>query len=234
MLRLGRTIALLQQYQRPVKTVQHRGTPVEYVEVTLSDIATANRLVASVLGRSLDDLPPQTRKLLTALDSWVARGCTLQGVTRAEYRFTRRQVREALHLGDTQLKLHLGRLAELEYLRVLRGREGGFEYVLLYEASGDGGRFLPGLVDVANLVTPSEAHGYDGDRSGSNSGRSGSEASRSGGGRPSVGPQSAPGRAAVSDEKLKGLHPLAAQVAAPGGKALLAAANASDVVVPYA
>lgn len=233
-LTLIRTIALLQQYQRPVKTVQHRGQAVEYVEVTLADIATANRLVASVLGRSLDDLPPQTRKLLTALDSWVARGCTLQGVTRAEYRFTRRQVREALHLGDTQLKLHLGRLAELEYLRVLRGREGGFEYVLLYEASAEGGRFLPGLVDVANLVTLSEAHGYDGGGCSYEAGRSGSESSRSGGGRPSVGAQSAPGRGAVSDEKLKGLHPLAAQVGAPGGNALLAAASGADAVVPYA
>lgn len=226
-LTLIRTIALLQQYQRPVKTVQHRGQAVEYVEVTLADIATANRLVASVLGRSLDDLPPQTRKLLTALDAWVARGCTLQGVTRPEYRFTRRQVREALHLGDTQLKLHLGRLAELEYLRVLRGREGGFEYVLLYEAAAEGGRFLPGLVDVATLATPSKAHDYDG-------GRSGSEASRSGVGRPSVGGQSAPSRGAVSDEKLKQLHPLAAQVGAPGGNALLAAASGDDAVVPYA
>lgn len=233
-LTLIRTIALLQQYQRPVKTVQHLGTSVEYVEVTLSDIATANRLVASVLGRSLDDLPPQTRKLLTALDAWVARGCQLQGVTRAEYRFTRRQVREALHLGDTQLKLHLGRLAELEYLRVLRGREGGFEYVLLYEAAAEGGRFLPGLVDVATLAAPAEAHDYDGRRSESDTSRSGSEASRSGVGRPSVGAQSAPGRGADSDEKLKALHHLAAEVGAPGGNALLAPAADEFAAVPYA
>jgi hypothetical protein len=168
----------------------------------------------------------------------VTRGCQVQGVTRAEYRFTRRQVREALHLGDTQLKLHLGRLAELEYLRVLRGREGGFEYVLLYEAAAEGGRFLPGLVDVATLATPSEAHEYDGSRSGSDSIRSGSEASRSAPGRPSVGAQSAPSRSGVSDEKLKQLHPLAAEVDAPGGNALLAAPSGDVavpvVVVPYA
>jgi hypothetical protein len=230
-LTLIRTLALLQQYQRPVKTVQHRGQAVEYVEVTLADIATANRLVASVLGRSLDDLPPQTRKLLTALDSWVTRGCQVQGVTRAEYRFTRRQVREALHLGDTQLKLHLGRLAELEYLRVLRGREGGFEYVLLYEAAAEGGRFLPGLVDVATL----EAHGYGSGRSASAASGSGSVASQSAPGRPPDGGQSAPSRGAISDEKLKQLHPLAAQVAAPGGNAVLApAASGADAVVPYA
>ena len=100
-----------------------------------------------MLGRSLDELPPQTRRLLTLLDEWVKKGCQLQGVTRGEYRFTRRQLREAIGWGDTQLKVHLSRLVELEYLRAARGRDGGFEYVLLYESTGDGGRFLPGLVE---------------------------------------------------------------------------------------
>ena len=34
------------------------------MEVTLDDIETANRLAHEVLGRTLDELPPQTRKLL--------------------------------------------------------------------------------------------------------------------------------------------------------------------------
>lgn len=79
-----------------MKTVQHLGSTVEYVEVTLSDIETANRLAHAVLGRSLDDMPPQTRRLLTLLDEWVKRSCQLQGIARGELRFTRRQVREAL------------------------------------------------------------------------------------------------------------------------------------------
>ena len=37
---------------------------VEYVEVTADDIAQANALAHEVLGRSLDELPPQTRRLL--------------------------------------------------------------------------------------------------------------------------------------------------------------------------
>ena len=35
---------------------------LEYIEVTLDDIAMANRLAHEVLGRSLDELPPQTRR----------------------------------------------------------------------------------------------------------------------------------------------------------------------------
>lgn len=62
-------IALLHQHQRPVKTIDApRGTcanggtgTIEYIEVAPSDIALANRLAHEVLGRSIDELPPQTR-----------------------------------------------------------------------------------------------------------------------------------------------------------------------------
>src|SRR5690606_14633921 len=61
------TIALLHQHQRPIKTVEHAGERIDYIEVALSDIETANRLAHDVLGKTLDELPPQTRKLLTLI-----------------------------------------------------------------------------------------------------------------------------------------------------------------------
>ena len=45
---------------------------IEYIEVTADDIAQANALAHEVLGRSLDELPPQTRRLLGALCALVA------------------------------------------------------------------------------------------------------------------------------------------------------------------
>ena len=63
-LTLIRSIALLHQYQRPIKTMNHKGKHLSYVEVTLDDIKIANRLASEVLGRTLDELPPQSRKLL--------------------------------------------------------------------------------------------------------------------------------------------------------------------------
>ena len=39
-------------------------------------------------------------------------------------RFTRRQLREALPFGDTQLKVHLARLADFELVIVRRTRVG--------------------------------------------------------------------------------------------------------------
>ena len=38
-----------------------------YVESTIGDIEVAHRLAHAVLGQSLDELPPQTRRLLTAV-----------------------------------------------------------------------------------------------------------------------------------------------------------------------
>jgi len=149
-----------------------------------------------VLGRSLDDLPPQTRRLLHFLEAHVAKQCSEKQLQRPEARFTRREVREASRWGDTQLKLHLARLVELELLAAHRAVRGGFEYELLYDGRGkDGAPFLTGLVDVEALGAPQARHAYDGEQSGA-------EGSRSGAGRPLVGPQSGGGRPGENGEKL--------------------------------
>jgi DNA primase catalytic core len=159
-LTLIRTIALLHQWQRPHKAVQHNGKRLEYIEVTLDDIAVANRLTAEVLGRSLDELPPQTRRLLLLVDAMVAAECKRQQIERSEYRFSRRDVRAVTGWGDTQLRLHLGRLEELEYLLAHRGGRGQsfvYELVVTLDSNngaieGDGNRpVMAGLIDVEKL-----------------------------------------------------------------------------------
>ena len=152
-LSLIRAIALLHQCQREVKTVQHKGKAVRYIEVTPADIATANRLAHEVLGRTLDELPPQTRRLLTALHAWVSDECGRQAIKRGDFRFSRRQVRELTGWGDTQLRVHLDRLVQMEYVLAHGGRRGVvFEYELVYDGQGgDGGAFLMGLQDMAGI-----------------------------------------------------------------------------------
>jgi DNA primase catalytic core len=176
-LTLIRTIALLHQHQRPSKMIEHRGRAVEYIEVTLADIATANRLAHEVLGRSLDELPPQTRRLLLAVDTMVAAECDRPTMERSDYRFSRRDVRAYTGWGDTQLKIHLHRLEEMEYLLIHRGGRGqSFVYELMFARPTDGGRpMLGGLMDVDVL----SKHDYD-------EKKSGLEAERSGSSRPQV------------------------------------------------
>ena len=169
-LTLIRTVTLLHQFQRPVLTVEHNGQQVEYIEVTVDDIEMANRLANEVLGRSIDDLPPQTRRLLGLIDQMVTAACRQRGVDRADYRFSRRDIREFTNWGHTQLKVHLKRLEELEYLLVHRGGRGqSFVYELLYEPPAqEGQRLLARLIDVdklrCNLSGSNEQKSCDGRR----------------------------------------------------------------------
>jgi hypothetical protein len=171
-LALIRSIALLHQYQRQRKTATHNGQALEYIEVTLDDIAMANRLAHEVLGRSLDELPPQTRRLLLLIDEMVSAECERQNIERTDFRFSRRDVRQYAGWSDSQLKRHLHRLEELEYLLVHRGGRGqSFVYELVFEGQGDSGKpTLPGLIDIEKL----SGCGYDAKKSGLQGEKSGS------------------------------------------------------------
>jgi hypothetical protein len=153
-LALIRCIALLHQYQRAVKTVvTPDGRSVPYVEATLEDIAAANALAHEILGRCLDDMPPQTRRLLELLDRMAREVCTARKIEQEDFLFSRRDVRAFTGWGDTQVRVHLDRLVALEYVLMHRGDRGqSFVYELVYDGQGkDGGRFLPGLIDVEKL-----------------------------------------------------------------------------------
>lgn len=152
------TIALLHQYQRPIQGMIHDGETFEYVEVALADIEVANRLAHEALGRSLDELPPQTRRLLTLIEAMVREACAQRSMVRPDYRFSRRDVREHTRWSDFQVKMHMHKLEELEYVLVHRGGRGqSFVYELLYDGQGrDGSPFLMGLVDIERL-----RHAYD-------------------------------------------------------------------------
>lgn len=149
-LTLIQAIALLHQYQREVKTVHHNGKPLQYIEVTKVDIATANRLAHDVLGRSLDELPPQTRILLKQIHYMVVQQCRHQAIQQNHYRFSRKEVRDFTGWTDFQIKKHMTRLQDMEYLLVHRGGRGqSFVYELLYQGEGENGKpFMLGLVDI--------------------------------------------------------------------------------------
>jgi hypothetical protein len=174
------SVTLLHQYQRPLKTFRQsdndkkngngkdNDNPTLYVTVTLDDIEIANRLASKVLGRSLDDLPPHTRRFLELVQEMVKSECERLNVEKADYRFYRRQICEYTGWGLTQVRMHLDRLVEHEYVLVHRGSRGqSFVYELLYNGEGKkGGPFLMGLIDVNQLMTintkkTAQKHDYD-------------------------------------------------------------------------
>jgi DNA primase catalytic core len=153
-LTLIRAIALLHQYQRPQKTVLHEGAEVPYIEVTLGDIAVANQLAHQVMGHSLDELAPQTRRLLELISELVGQACKRLEMDRGDYRFTRREVREHTGWGPTQVRVHLERLVELEYVLVHHGGRGQqFVYELLFDGASGREVQLAGLAEVEALRT---------------------------------------------------------------------------------
>ncbi len=201
-LTLIQSAALLHQYQREVKRTEHRGQVLEYIEVQPSDIALANRLAHEVLGRTLDGMPPQTRKLLVLLKGWVHERAQQQAVKAEELRFMRREVRASLGWGDTQLKQHLSRLLEMEYL-VLYRRGLTYEYTLLWDGEDGDQAHLNGLLNVAQAVVAGADNEGGEYRSGSGAERSGQKEKRSAPGRGQAGPRSG-SRKAASGQRAEG------------------------------
>ena len=188
-------IAFLHQHQRPIRSAERGGQRIDYIEATLADIALANRIAHDVLGRSLDELPPQTRRLLKLVDGFVAAECQRLTLARSVFRFTRRALREAVCWGDTQLRLHLDRLVDLEYVVAYREGPGGkFVYELAYAVEDESRAQVAGLIDAAALEalaaapTMPKSRGAEAEVAGRLRGECGPVAGRSRGEEPAANP----------------------------------------------
>jgi hypothetical protein len=124
----------------------------------LADIETANRLAHEVLGRTLEELPPQTCTLLKQIKAMVTAACKEQGIAQEHYRFSRRDVRTHSGWSDFQVKKHMIRLQELEYVLTHRGGRGqSFVYELLYDGELNDDKHMMGLIDV-EILRAAPAH----------------------------------------------------------------------------
>lgn len=141
---LIRAIAFLRQFQKPVKSCEHRGQVVQYIEADAEDLRQAQQLADGVLGRSLDELAPPTRAFLLVLQGLVKSVADEKKIEPARVRLTRREMRERLKWGEAQVRRHLERLVSLEY-------------VLSHRMPGTAARFTYELV-----CGPVETPGYDG------------------------------------------------------------------------
>ena len=153
-LTLIQSIAFLRQYQREIKTVDVEGETVQYIEANLDDVRLANKLAAEVLGTSLDELSPPSRRLLDQIREMVIKKSEEQGINAQDYTFTRRDIREYTGWSDTQVKRHINQLVDLEYIYSIMGSKGKeFIYELQYvEEVEPGKKFLSCLIDVDELA----------------------------------------------------------------------------------
>ncbi len=147
-------IALLHQHQRArgqlsETTGQQAG---KYITVTFDDIELANNLAPELFGRSLDELPPQSRRLLEHIKALVLGICKREDTDQRLALFSRRQLCELSGWTYSQVKRHLVRLQELEYIIPRYGGMGStMRYELLVSADEPADKVQIGLLDVAKL-----------------------------------------------------------------------------------
>jgi DNA primase len=153
-LALINAIALLHQHQREIKRAGSDEIEIEYVEVTLSDIALANELTQAILSRSLDELSPPVRGMYREIRRlYEERAKALQGEIE-KVQLSRREIREATGWSDWQVRVYCRQLVELEYLYLVSGQNGKrFVYELACDMGEEEekGALLRGLVDVEQL-----------------------------------------------------------------------------------
>jgi DNA primase catalytic core len=204
-------IALLHQHQRESRTLPNGQ---RYIEVTLDDIALANELAPEILGRSLDELPPQTRRLLGHIRELVKKkngSGQRSAKAGADFAtFSRRELRDLCGWSLTQVRVHLERLMELEYLAIRHGRLGSpFVYELLLEADAPEALAHIGLIDAAKLRHDYETNlaGDAANLAGFSAGVAGQNGHLAGGDATPPPPQNAtPALLKPSPDGLTGLH----------------------------
>ena len=144
-------IALLHQHQRPRN--DDGGRRPNTLRVTIEDIELANRIAPELLGRSLDELAAADRgEWSRPSKNWSANAADARRSSTALALFSRRDVRERLGWSVTQVRVHLERLRELEYIAARYGRAGSaFQYELLIDPDEPADVGHIGLLDVEKL-----------------------------------------------------------------------------------
>jgi hypothetical protein len=87
---------------------------------------------------------------LKLIDDMAIERCAQLVMKLQDYRFSRRELRDYTRWSETQLRVHLDRLMQMEYVLAHRGTRGqSYVYELMWDGQGkDGEAHLPGLFDV--------------------------------------------------------------------------------------
>lgn len=124
-------------------SVEVEARSVRYVEASADVAALGVRLAERVLTRGADDLAPQTRRLLVALETHVTERAVSEGVAPEAITFTRRELRELLGWFEHQVRIGLARLVALEYLVAVPGGTGRQHRYLLADTPAGAPRDTP-------------------------------------------------------------------------------------------
>jgi DNA primase len=114
-LALIEVMALVHQYQREVKSaVDGDGQPFQFIDATRQDVERVDKLMADVLEQTTDELTPASRRMLAILEQMARELPLVNG--HGSRGWTRRLIRERTNWSDTQVRMVLAQLVEMEYV----------------------------------------------------------------------------------------------------------------------
>ena len=160
-LTLIESITLLFQYQSE-RTFERDGNIV--VKTNLIHIAIAHFLMRRVFHSTLDELPAQTRKLLTKIIDYVLLRSKEEHTDVLQVRFSRKQIKKLTGLSMSRVHEHIMRLMFNEYLLSTRDANG-FAYRLNFRPDEDGEVSakieLVSMKVLIKIATAKERNDYD-------------------------------------------------------------------------
>lgn len=165
-LALINAVALLHQHQRIIKRATRGEVEIEYVEVTLSDIALANQLAGEVLSRALDELSPPVRGMYEEMRRACQKRADEMKCKPEDVQLSRREIREATGWSDWQVRMYCQKLVEMEYLYAIINGNGKPCVYQLARVDDEDQNSLRGLTDVEELkkqLKKKQGEGHDDD-----------------------------------------------------------------------
>ena len=132
-------ITYYHQFQREKKYDTETGE--EYIEVTLEDIAEANKLMKEILLRKSDELNGATRGYFESLKEYL--------IEKKQSDYTNREIRQHLRIKGTTLRRYHNELLSCGLIKVKAGKKNvGYQYeVVSYEEYEALHRHINGMLD---------------------------------------------------------------------------------------
>jgi hypothetical protein len=141
---LIKAITLLHQYQRERgKLARKDDSVVDFVKATQKDVEMAFDLGREVLSRSLDDVSPTGRILLSEIKKHVEEKYKQEKAKNPEMQmsevsFNRKELRDRIGWSEGQVRQNIAPLVDLGYLEALSGRQGAaYQYALIDDGEND-------------------------------------------------------------------------------------------------
>ncbi|MBD3315199.1 MAG: toprim domain-containing protein [Chitinivibrionales bacterium] len=137
---LVKTVALLHQYQRPLKEERHHDGLYRFLEVTSEDIEAVMSFAGDILSQSISELPKLCRELLVQVHALVDEKYrtevrSIQELKRWQVTFTRKEIKDRCGWSRWHVEEHLKELVEAGYISPRMGRKGQrYAYCLVEES----------------------------------------------------------------------------------------------------